>query len=487
MKYFVNAIIIASLIGVFTGSLSAESSAHGDIVIFPAYTGNSVADVVLKTTADRISDACAASGRLLPVEVNSAQFVLSSADGKDRNDLYRNTAVSLGADCYAVITLYSEGRGFRAVVEFFPLAQEYMKKVFRFSVYAAVAENIPIKAAREFAARMNDFPLVAKVLGQRGDNRFLLSAGQWHGIKEGTYSSSCGDISITHVTRYTSVAECNGISAGSRITINIYPDNDLFIGMMDRQILENTVRRYGTDEILQKRNGSGQELILATCLVNQGASFCLPGYGSFLSVEYLGIENGEVDRAAVGFTAVLTTAHFLLPSVLTEFDINFFPWERDSDKTGKMQRLQYFLWATVPVTFSVSYYSQLAYQYREKNLLPPLFLEHDATAALLSLFIPGGGLFYKGYRGAGWAFYAGEMSLAGCAVYMYGSRNGNVSLAALAALKAADLLAAWMLDPSYEPFIKEIAGMDSSLEFGAAFVPAANGSGEFLMSVTKRF
>jgi len=480
-------IILTSLFLAPAGALYAESSSHGEIVIFPVYTGNSVADVILKTTEQRLKDACAASGRFIPVDDNSVQFMFRSADGKDRYDLYRNTAVSLGADCYAVVTLYGEGAGFRAVVEFFTAAAEFKDKDFKFSLAANVAENIPLKTAREFASRLKSFPLTVKILGKKGESGYIVSAGQWHGLEEGSYSSSSGDIKIHHITRYTSVVECSGLQEGARLTINVYPDNGTFISMLDRQILENTVRRYGTDEILQGRSGSGQELIIATCLVNQGASFCLPGYGSFMAVEYLGIENGVVDRTAVGFTVVLTAAHLLLPSALTEFEIDFFPWDRDSHKTREMQRFQYFLWATLPVTFSVSYYSQLAYQYREKNLLPPLFGEHDTTAALLSTFIPGGGLFYKGYRGAGWALYAGEMSLAGCAVYMYGSRNGYAAIAAFAALKAADILAAWMLDPSYEAYRREVAGTDRDLDFGAAFVPDADGKGEFLVSVTKRF
>lgn len=487
MIKLIKIILYVSLIFTLSVALYAEESSHGDIVIFPAYTGNSVADVIIKTTASRINDTCTALGRMLPVEENSVQFVLKSADGKDRYDLYRNTALSLGADGYAVITLYSEGSAFRAVVEFFPLAEEYKEMGFRYSVYASVAENIPLKAAREFALRLKKFPLILKVLGSRGDDLHLVSAGQWYGLKEGTYSSSCGMVRIDHVTRYTAVVQCKGLSEGARLTIEVYPDNDMYVSMLDRQILENTVRRYGTDEILQRRSGSGQELILATCLVNQGASFCLPGYGSFLSVEYLGIENGVVDRAAVGFTGIITVAHFILPSALTGFEINFFPWERDSDKTEEIQRLQYFLWATLPLTFTVSYYSQLSYQYLEKNLLPPLFMEHDTTAALLSTFIPGGGIFYKGYRGAGWAFYAAEMSLAGCAVYMHGTRNGYISIAAFAALKAADILAAWILDPSYAPFMKEVAGLDSVPEFGAVFLPSSEGRGEFLVSVTWRF
>ena len=487
MKIFLKALILTSFIFASAVSLNAGNRARGEIVFFPAYTGNAVADVILKTTTDRLHDACTASGRFIPAEYNSVQSVFRGADGNDRYDLYRNTAVSLGADVYAVITLYGEGRGFRAVVELFPVGKEFKDKGFKYSVSAGVAENIPLKAAKQFALRLKDFSVSAKILERRSDGSFLISAGQWHGLEEGEYGSSCGNIKIHNITRYTSTAEGGGITEGSLIFIEAYPENDLFISIMDRQILENIVRRYGTDEILQKRKGSGQELILATCLVNQGASFCLPGYGSFLSVEYLGIENGVPDRAAIGFTAFLTAAHFLLPSTLTGFEINFFPWERDNDKSAAMQRFQYFLWATVPLTFTVSFYSQLACQYREKNMLPPLFAEYNTTAALLSLFIPGGGLFYKGYRGAGWGFYAGEMSLAGCAVYMYGSRNGSYCIAAFAALKAVDILAAAILDPSYKFFREEAADTGKSLNFAAAFIPEEGGTGEFVMSVTKKF
>jgi hypothetical protein len=487
MVKLIKIILYVSLILTSSAALYAEGSSHGEIVLFPAYTGNSVADVIISAAAARISDACAASGRLLPVEENSVQSVFKSAYGKDRHDLYRNTALSLGADAYAVISLYAEGGAFRAVVEFFPLAAEYKDMGFSYSVYASVVENIPLKAAREFALRLKKFPLVLKALVSRGDGLHLVSAGQWHGLKEGTYNSSRGRIRVDNITRYTSVAQCKGLSADSRLVINVYPDNDLFIGMLDGQILENIVGRYGTDEILNKRRGSGQELILATCLVNQGASFCVPGYGSFLSVEYLGIEKAEPDMTAVGLTGIITAAHFLLPSALTGFEINFFPWIRDSDKTVEMQRLQYFLWATLPVVFTASYYSQLSYQYHEKNLLPPLFMEHDTTAALLSVFIPGGGFFYKGYRGAGWGFYAAEMSLAGYAIYMHGSRNGYVPVAAFAALKAADILAAWILSPSYAPFMKEVSGPGSAPEFGAVFLPSSEGGYEFLVSVTERF
>ncbi len=91
-------------------------------------------------------------------------------------------------------------------------------------------------------------------------------------------------------------------------------------------------------------------------------------------------------------------SHFLLPELLAGFKINFFPWKEDSDKTEKMQNLQTFLWFSLPVTFSVAYMDQLAHQFAVTEHVPPFFNDRDNAAAIFSLFLPGGGLYYKGYR-----------------------------------------------------------------------------------------
>ena len=399
MKLLIKTIIISVVLA--SSSMLMAGTSTAELAIFPVYSGNAMGDSMLKAAYDRISGACAASGRFVPAEYNSLQEIFRSASGKDRSEFYRNAAAGLGVDAYIVLTIYSDGGGYRLVVEFFPLADHLEGREFKYSVFSAEPENIPLKAAREFALFLKKFPVYAVVRDAAGDGTFTINAGQWHGIRPGKYSTDHGPLEVFDVSRYTS--RCRGLSAadGKVIVINEFPDNDLYIKMTSSIILENTVRRFGTDPVLEKRHGSVQELVIATCLINQGASFCAPGYGSFLAVDYLGIEDAVPDKAVVGVTMLLTAGHFLIPSAMTEFEINFFPWIRDNDKSAEMQRLQWFLWCTVPVTFTVSYYSQLAHQYREKGLLPPVFMHYDTTWVVLSLGVPGCALFYKRQNKAG--------------------------------------------------------------------------------------
>jgi hypothetical protein len=175
----------------------------------------------------------------------------------------------------------------------------------------------------------------------------------------------------------------------------------------------------------------------------------------------------------------------MLPGMLTGFKTNFFPWVKDSDKTSEMQRLHIFLWASLPLTYSASFYNQLAWQYHSKDLLPPLFIDSDNTAAVISLFVPGGGLFYKGQRGAGFAFYAAEMSLLGYGIYTGESEKRRAAFIGLAAVKVIDIAAAYFVPPGYRVFRDEISG--SAPSFSMGILPGIEGDGEFTFSVTQSF
>ena len=65
----------------------------------------------------------------------------------------------------------------------------------------------------------------------------------------------------------------------------------------------------------------------------------------------------------------------------------------------------------------MAFLDQLAHQFKTNNVLPPFFMNRNETALVLSLLIPGGGMFYKGHRLPGWGFYLSEMFLAGFCVY----------------------------------------------------------------------
>jgi hypothetical protein len=152
---------------------------------------------------------------------------------------------------------------------------------------------------------------------------------------------------------------------------------------------------------------------------------------------------------------------------MTDFEVNFFPWVEDNDRTARMRRLNYFMWGTLPLTFTASFYSQLAYQYREKKLLPPAFADPDVSAAVVSVFIPGGGMFYKGYSISGWGIYLTELSLAGFAVYTEDNGERKALLCSLAVFKCLEIILSYTLPVSYPFYKKEIGS--GNYDFSVSF------------------
>jgi len=152
-----------------------------------------------------------------------------------------------------------------------------------------------------------------------------------------------------------------------------------------------------------------------------------------------------------------------------------------------MQDLQKFLWATLPVTFSVAYMDQLAYQFTSTEHLPPFFKDKDNMAAVFSLFIPGGGLFYKGHRLAGWSFYFSEMMTAAYAVYNNESKPGKYALYVLGAIKLFDIIYAYFSTPSYSFFNLEKERMIEPAFLNMGFKTGPNNDRIYNLMVTSLF
>jgi len=324
-------------------------------------------------------------------------------------------------------------------------------------VRSRIYNNIPLKLGRALVSFHRNVPLRARVLNRFENNRYRLDIGQWNGIVQGrSYRIDGGSLAISEMGRYQSVARIDGSEqdVGDVVLIHRYPETEGLADEIDRRLLKNTERRYGIANTLLKSDVPEKRFIESICIINLGGNVCLPGYGAFLSTHYMGFEGASPDVAGIVLSSTLVAVHFTLPEMLTRFRINFFPWKKDRDKTGRMQNLQTFLWATVPLTFSTAYLNQLAYQFQRSSYLPPFLNDKDAAATALSLFIPGGGLFYKGYRFGGWGYYFTEMLLAGYGVYNYHEgQKGRYALLALAALKGIELLHAYLVEPSY-PFYR---------------------------------
>ena len=479
-------IMIMLIVSCLYININAETDTKGNFVIFTSYTGNSVYDEILRNSESALLDTCAAAGRLVPIEYNYKKAAIEKSEGADRDVLYRNTAIYLEADIYAVINSYDENGDYVLKIELIPLNDKYKELRFTKITRSRLPENIPCKAARQFAEILKNVSLKTEVIKILDDGSAVINSGQWHGIKSANYATDSGNIMITNISRYTSVARGITFTEGQTIDFRIFPDLQNYINKINREIKENTVRVYGTDEVLDKREGRVKESIKGTCIINQGASFCLPGYGSFLSVDYMGIEKGIPDYAGVLITASLTALHLGLVPVMTDYKVNFFPWIKDSGRTDQIQRLNYFMWGTLPLTFTASFFSQLEYNYTRINLLPPQFVDHDLSASLISLFVPGGGLFYKGYRWTGWGVYIGELSLAGYAVYTEDKDKRNLYLGSLAVIRCAEVIASYIIPPSYKFFNHELSSA-GDVDFSIGLDQNSHMENELTASVSMRY
>jgi hypothetical protein len=486
MNYRKKIIILIIFITGICGRIYAEHGGNGDFVIFTSYTGDSAFDGILRNTEAALLEACMEAGRVQPVEFNYKKAAFEKSEGVDREDLYRKAAQLLKVDAYAVISSYSEKGNYVLKLNINPLNDKYnslkMEKIFT----SRIPDNLPLKAARDLAGALKTIALKSTVVEILDDGSAVIDSGQWNGLENDDYATSSGKITIKNAARYTSIASGQNFTKGQVLEFILYPRLDDFIHRLNILIRENTVKVYGTDEKFEKRGGSVKESIHSTCIINQGASFCLPGYGAFLSVEYMGIENGSPDYAGVFITSSLTVVHLGLVPFLTDFKVKFLPWVEDSGRSNQMKRLNYFLWGTLPLTFTASFYNQLAYQYREKNLLPPQFADHDLSASVVSIFIPGGGMFYKGYIWTGWCTYLAEMSMAGYAVYTQDKGQRNILIGSLAVLKCAEIILSYVIPPSYSFYNREVSSNDN-IDFSISINKNNDLGGEITASVSLRY
>ena len=115
-----------------------------------------------------------------------------------------------------------------------------------------------------------------------------------------------------------------------------------------------------------------------------------------------------------------------------------------------------------------------------------MFEDPDISATLVSLFIPGGGMFYKGYRWTGWGVYLGEMSLISCAVYTVDKDKRNVMLGSLAVIKLAEIIASYYVPASYPFFNREVSST-GNVDFSAGLSKNSAGDGEFTASASYHY
>ncbi len=418
----------------------------------------------------RVNEMLNSLGRFVPVETNRISRSLERSSLIRSGNVYKKAAVELGADLYIVLSVFYDDYSIAGIMEVVPLTREYASIAGKVTVRSNIFMNIPAKLARELAYMHRGLPVRGTILEKRGD-RSVISAGQFHGLAERSYAvTDGGRMKVLRVQRYRSLVKgVSGLKQGQEFEIPLYPKTGKLIRSLEKELHTNAVFKYKIRIAEKNDSFAEQRFVQALALINPGGNLLLPGYGAYLSTGYIGLKAKKADIPGAVLTAGLVVTHFCLPSFMTEFKVHFAPWVQDSDKTWYMQDLQIFLWASLPVTYTVSFLDQLAAQYKKLGKLPPFFLRKDTAALAFSAVIPGGGLFYKGRRIMGWGFYLSEMTLAVLGIYNRYSRKKTLYLfSTLGAVKMVELITAFFIKPSYNFYSYELQrGVSgSSLDFG---------------------
>lgn len=466
---FISIIFLAALTA-FAASVSPLESKEFDVrenvAVFAVTTGNIQLDSIADKSADRIRSVFAKLGRFIPAEQGRIKYAFDNITYSDEGDIFRDAAEILEVDIYIVVNSSFDGSKFYGRAEIFPVKKEYSRVKKVFTAESTIAVNIPPKLEKEIALMHRGLPLRADI----GCNELgcEISAGQWHGLREGKYASSAGEIEITAVSRYFSRANY-AVQKDAAIEIKIYPDAIAAAAEAEREIEINTLMRYG-----MKGNKSGtaeQRFAESVCIINPGANVCLPAYGSFLALSYLGLPDSDASIPGLAAGGVLLAGQFFYVPAATSFSGNFFPWVKDSDKSTAMSDMHVYLWSALPFTITAVYLDQMSYRLDRVNTLPPFFEERDNAAALFSFLIPGAGLFYKGHRAAGWFAFFAETAIGVYAADNYrDDTKFNFALAGLLAVKGGSVITSYLIGSGYEIFNRETA-ISGDTSFGIAYLP----------------
>ena len=431
---------------------------QSNIAIFTIKKNTFKLDFLLNQTKDSLEETLYKFGRFLPVDQSKLKKAFISVleqESTSLEEVYYKTAQRLKVDLYVLLSAYSEKETIFSQMKIIPLAKEYESLKQVFLVKSKIFANLPLKLNKKLIDLHKDLPLKAEIIKQEGEDSFLLNAGQWQGLKPGIYSTvGKEEIEVLESQRYCSLIKIDGKKGQKKknsFLIKIYPLVEEELKDLDKKIKINTLRKYELEQTRLKGSDAEKKFLESTCIINPGSNACLPGYGSFLSTGYLGLQQEKTEIPKVVLSTTLIMSHFLFIPIKTNFKTNFIPLIHVNDKTKREHRLHCFLWASLPLTITASYFDQLAFQFKNEKILPPFFKNQDAAAFSFSLFIPGGGLFYKGYNYLGWGYYSFEMALASYGVYHFNDKEKSFpAFISLGAIKLLELANAYFINSSYD-------------------------------------
>lgn len=425
-----------------------------DVIIINTSIQTPMLQALSSITKEAVKEAFADCRQLVPADVESFSGmtgIQSPGDITGKAHLY-------GVSLIVYMRVFLVGPVYYCELTFKPLDDTSSFIEETVTVQATIAKNIPLKAKREIIKRHKDM-LQCTIKTKVDSSTYIIDAGQWHGLDNKVYVMRNGKkCAVKVVHRYTALVQLDdGYGVGDTLPLpSAVNRNDLLAAIVKR-IHENVVYEYSGKQLL-KGDSDSKRAIEGCCVVNPFGNILLPGYGAFLATHYLGFTHTEPEWWGVYAGASAVVLQLGLVPVLGGGKVNFFPWVKDHDKTDAQYRLHMYLWATLPVTYTVAFFNQLAYAYQKQRLLPPFFDEKDVTAVLISAIVPGGGLFYKGERLLGYGYWIGEFTLGGLLAYNWQDKSRRTLLAGmLAGIKLVELIHAWIATPAYAVYSYELS------------------------------
>ncbi|MDY6935169.1 MAG: hypothetical protein SVZ03_13225 [Spirochaetota bacterium] len=488
-------LLVITLIGIHSRAALANLNNRYTpprVVVFSKRQKNITINALTDKSVESIKNVFNELGRFLPIDDTHIQEAIEKSKLEDiAEGDYDSLAKILRADIYMIVSVTQIMDLCLAEARVIPRNPDYKLLEKRIRVRSRIMMNIPMKLGREIAYMHKNLPIRAGIIKNYDNGLSLINVGQWHGIDKSEYPTIQGDlIEVIQLGRLESIVRIKGRrrKAGELISIEVFPDIKRIICERESNISRLTIDKYGLENTLLLSRNPGKRMIEGICIVNMGSNICIPGYGAFLSTNYLGFNNHSSDIGGIVVSTGAILTHISLPWIITGFKINPLPWEDDSDRDQNMKNIHIFLWATLPVIFSVAYMDQLAYQFKKNELLPPYFGNNNATALLFSAFIPGGGLFYKGHRALGWGFYFSEMFLGGYSLYYKDSKKkGSTTLIALGVIKLFEFISAYYIKPSYRFYNIEMEREFQRVSLDLRFEEGNEGDNIISISIPYRY
>lgn len=428
----------------------------GAVFVFGIQQRQVQANALTMESVRRVNQAVKKLGRFLPEDGNRVQEAMERIVDRDVMKRFQQVAQNLELDLYMVVNTFRRGEVFYGDLKVVPLSSRYAHLSGTFRVRSRVSINIPVKLARKVLDLHKKVPVHFRVLERVGHNTYRINAGQWHGLARDSYPLYDGlRVTVTRLFRYESIVTTVKPLTGDEGSIITYPQTRRLDRELFNELNQNTIYRYSNVHLM-KKGSDPEKKFFDSFFINVGSNIFLPIYGTFLTTGYLGLQQKKPSVVGIVLSSTLLVSHILVPEIMGKFDMPFWPWEQWGNKTKSLQNLQIFLWASIPLIYTVGYLDQLAFQYSEFGHLPPFFEKKNLVALAMSTLFPGGGWFYKGHRIPGWGFYLGEMSLLGYAIYSLEEPYVNYIWIALGALKALDLVLAAVMPTGYRFFNREL-------------------------------